>query len=98
MGWLTNSVEFVRPLLHVRRGRRRDDSLGDFLSVVGLERIPELSFEDVHAFEETGDEAEPGIILEDGSEDVGIEREVKHRRVNKRPVEQVVRESGPITH
>ena len=49
---------------------------------------------DVYALEETGNEAEPGIISEDGSEDVGTEKEVKRRRVIKRPVEQVLRESG----
>ena len=33
-GWLTNSDELVRALLHVRRGRRRDDSLGDFFQLL----------------------------------------------------------------
>ena len=84
-GWLTNSDELARALLQLRRGRRRDDLLDDVLSAVGLERNPEVSLEDVYALEETGNEAESGTISEDGSEDVGTEKEVKRRRVIKRP-------------
>ena len=93
-GWLTNSDELARALLQLRPGRRSDDLLDDVLSAVGLERNPEVSLEDVYALEETGNEAESETISEDGSEDVGTEKEVKRRRVIKRPVEQVLRESG----
>ena len=93
-GWLTNSDELARALLRLRPGKHDDELMDDVLSAVGLERNQEVSLEDVYALEETGNEAEPENISEDGSDDDDTEKKAKRRRVIKRPVEQVLRESG----
>ena len=59
-----------------------------------MERIQEVSLEDVYALEETDNEAEPENVSEDGSDDDDTEKKAKRRREIKRPVEQILRESG----
>ena len=93
-GWLTNSDELARALLRLRPGKHDDELMDDVLSAVGLERNQEVSLEDVYALEETGNEAEPENVSEDGSDDDDTEKKAKRRRVIKRPVEQVLRDSG----
>ena len=90
-GWLTNSDELARALMQLPPGKHDDELMDDVLS---LERNQEVSLEDVYALEETGNEAESENISEDGSDDDDTEKKVKRRRVIKRPVEQVLRESG----
>ena len=85
-GWLTNSDELARALMQLRPGKHGDELMDDVLSAVGLERNQEVS--------EPGNEAESESISEDGSDDDDTEKKVKRRRVIKRPVEQVLRESG----
>ena len=93
-GWLTNSDELARVLMQLCPGKHGDELMDDVLSAVGLERNQEVSLEDVYALEETGNEAESENISENGSDDDDTEKKVKRRRVIKRPVEQVLRESG----
>ena len=93
-GWLTNSDELARVLMQLCPGKHGDELMDDVLSAVGLERNQEVSLEDVYALDETGNEAESENISENGSDDDDTEKKVKRRRVIKRPVEQVLRESG----
>ena len=92
-GWLTNSDELARALLRIP-GDHGDELMDAVLSAVGLERHnQEVSLEDVYALEEADNEAEPENVLEDGSDDDDTEKKTKRRRVLKRPVEHVLRES-----
>ena len=94
-GWLTNSYELARALLRLRPGDQGDELMDAVLSAVGLERNnQEVSLEEVYALEEADNEAEPENVLEHGSDDDDTEKKTKRRRVLKRPVEQVLRESG----
>ena len=93
-GWLTNSDELARALPRLRPGDHGDELMDVVLSAVGLERHnQEVSLADVCALEEADNEAEPENVLEDGSDHDDAEKKTKRRRVLKRPVEQVLRES-----
>ena len=93
-GWLTNSDELARALPRLRPGDHGDELMDVVLSAVGLERHnQEVSLADVCALEEADNEAEPENVLEDGSDDDDAEKKTKRRRVLKRPVDQVLRES-----
>ena len=73
-GWLTNSDELARALLRLRPGKHDDELMDDVLSAIDLERNQEVSLEDVYALEETGNEAEPENVSEDGSDDDDTEK------------------------
>ena len=92
-GWLTNNDELARALQRCHPGDHNDELMDAVLSAVGLERhSQEVSFADVCALEEADDKAEPDNVLENGSDD-DAEKRTKRRRVPKRPVEHVLRES-----